>query len=105
MPAVPVVVTILITVSTELGPLNVITNIAGLPSVAVGLEMVTAGVGSSSLIVPIAVSVVLVFGKFGDDTDTVKVSFGSSMLSVVVGTTNVPVVAPAAITIVCVADV
>ena len=57
MPAVPVAVTTLITVSTKLGVLNVTTNTAGFPSVAVGLEMVTvgAGVASTSVAVPAAV--------------------------------------------------
>ena len=100
MPAVPVVVVISITVSTELGPDRVITNGALFPSATVGLLMVTVGVASSSVIVPIAVSVMLDGGKLLALITTVKVSLGSSMLSWVVGTTSVPVVCPAGIIIV-----
>ena len=95
MPAVPIVVTTLITVSTELAPLNVITNPALLPSVAVGLLTVTVGVAFVSLIVPTAVSLVLAVGKLLALIATVNVSFGSSIASVLVGTFSVAVVCPA----------
>ena len=100
MPAVPIVVTTLITMSTELAPLKVITNPALLPSVAVGLLTVTVGVAFVSLIVPTAVSLVLAVGKLLAVMATVKFSFGSSIASVLVGTFSVAVVCPAGMIIV-----
>ena len=97
MPAVPVAVTTLITVSTKLGVLNVTTNTAGLPSVAVGLEMVTVGgvVASTSVAVPEPV-VLLVLPEV-TVAFNVNVSFGSIVPSVNVGTLTLAVVCPAGI--------
>ena len=95
MPAVPIVVTTVMMVSTELAPLNVITNGALLPSATVGLLTVTVGVAFVSLIVPTAVSLVLAVGKLLALIATVNVSFGSSIASVLVGTFSVAVVCPA----------
>ena len=100
MPAVPVLVTTVTTVSTELTPLKVITNGAFVPSTTVGLLTVTVGVAFVSLIVPIAVSLVLAVGKLLAVIATVNVSFGSSIASVFVGTVNVAVVCPAGIVMV-----
>ena len=91
----PIVVTTVMMVSTELAPLNVITNGAFVPSATVGLLTVTVGVAFVSLIVPTAVSLVLAVGKLLALIATVNVSFGSSIASMVVGTFSVAVVCPA----------
>ena len=96
-------VTIVNTVSTELGLLNVTTNTAGEPSVGDGLFIVTVGAGSLSMIVPIAVAVGLLVPV--ELPVIVNVSFGSSIASSVVGTVTVAVVCPAGIVMVCVVDV
>ena len=96
----PVFVTTVTTVSTELAPLNVITNGALVPSATVGLLTVTVGVAFVSLIVPTAVSLVLAVGKLLALIATVNVSFGSSIASVLVGTFSVAVVCPAGMIIV-----
>ena len=98
MPAVPVVVTISITVSTELGTLKVTGTLAvPSPSLTVTSPMVTVGVASLSTIVTspmkslLAASIVpLTSVPF-----TVNFSFGSSIKSSVIGITTFTVVCPA----------
>ena len=98
MPAVPVVVTISITVSTELGTLKVTGTLAvPSPSLTVTSPMVTLGVASLSTIVTspmkslLAASIVpLTSVPF-----TVNFSFGSSIKSSVIGITTFTVVCPA----------
>ena len=91
----PVVVTIFITVSTELGLLKLTVNTAGLPSDTIGELILTVGCGSSSVIVPVPWALVLLV--FDDVTlpVTMKVSVGSLVVSCVVGTLTVTLVLPA----------
>jgi hypothetical protein len=56
-PAVPVDVTILIIVGTVVGELKVITNIAALPSITIGLAIVTVGTTDIVRTVTVAVAV------------------------------------------------
>jgi hypothetical protein len=66
-------------------------NTAGLPSVAEA-GVIVATVGAASLIVPVAEAV---------PEAIVKVSLDSAIVSAVVGTETVPVVAPAGTVTVC----
>ena len=85
------------TVGTLLGLLNVTTNTAGLPSVAGVVVIVTIGNGVASMITPVAVATELaVFVELAVPV-TVNVSVPSLMLSMVVGTPTLAVVAPAGI--------
>ena len=99
----PVLVVIVITVGTLLGLLSVMTNTAGLPSTTVALEMLTVGGKSLSTIVPVPTAVgfevlVLVAVK-------VNVSVDSLVVSSVVGTFTITLVAPAGIITVLVTEV
>ena len=100
MPAVPLIKVKVKVVSVLEGTLKVIGKLMPVPSTLLASPMVTIGTPVASVIVPIAVSVMLDGGKLLALITTVKVSLGSSMLSWVVGTTNVPVVCPAGIIIV-----
>ena len=71
-------VTISITVGNELGLLSVTTNTAGLPSTAVGLEIVTVGCGSLSVIVAVPAAVVLLVVPDVTVPVAVKSSVGST---------------------------
>ena len=96
MPAVPAVVTISITVSTELSPLKVTGTVAiPSPSFTITLPIVTVGAPSLSVMVPVAVAVIAPTGPVDVVMLTVRVSVGSAIVSSVVGTLAVAVVAPA----------
>ena len=97
MPAVPVIVVTFTTVSTELMPLRVTVNTAGIPSATVGLLIVT--VGSAFVLVMVAVPVGFVLLVVPEVTVplNVKVSLGSLMASLLVGTLTVTLVCPAGI--------
>ena len=87
----------LIVVGTLLGLLRLTINTAGLPSTVVGLEMVTVGTPSLSVIVPVPVAVVLLVLVDVTFIDKVNVSVDSAVVSFVVGTVTVTLVAPAGI--------
>ena len=95
MPAVPVTVVTFTTVSTELMPLRVTVNTAVVPSATVGLLMVTVGGAFVSVIVAVPVALVLLVLPEVTVPLNVKVSFGSLMASVLVGTLTVTLVCPA----------
>ena len=105
MPAVPIVVTTSTTVSTELGTSIDTVNTAGLPSVTLGLLMLTVGVASLSVIVAVPTGVVLAVLPEVTVPFKVKFSTGSSVVSSVVGTLTVTLVAPAGMVTVCVVAV
>ena len=85
--------------------LNVTVNTALLPSVAVALAIVTVGNDVASMIVPVACA--CGFNVLLDVTVPVKVNVSapSLMLSMVVGTLTVAVVAPTGIVTVVVTEV
>ena len=85
----------MITVGTLLGLLNVTTNTAVEPSVAGTVVITNVGFGSLSFIVPVPTAVV--FAVFVEVTvaPNVKFSVGSFVVSSVVGTLTVTLVAPA----------
>ena len=97
MPAVPVTVVTFTTVFTELMPLRVTVNTAVVPSATVGLLMVTVGVALVSLMVAVPVALVLLVLPEVTVPLNVKVSLGSLMASVLVGTLTVTLVCPAGI--------
>ena len=85
----------LIVVGTALGLLRLTINTAGLPSTVLGLEMVTVGAASLSVMVPVPVAVVLLVFVEVTFIDKVNVSVVSAVVSFVVGTVTVTLVAPA----------
>ena len=93
--ALPLLVVSVIVVGTLLGFVNVTVKTATLPSTTVGLLMLTVGFGSLSFIVPVPTAVV--FAVFVEVTvaPNVKFSVGSFVVSSVVGTLTVTLVAPA----------
>ena len=97
VPADPAVVTISITVGNELGLLKLTVNTALPPSNTVGLEMVTVGCGSLSVMVAVPVAVVLLVVPAVTVPVAVNASVGSCVVSCVVGTLNVMLVSPAGI--------
>ena len=92
----------MITVGTLLGLLNVTTNTAVEPSMAGTVVITNVGFGSLSFIV--AVPTAVVFAVFVEVTvaPNVKFSVGSAVVSSVVGTLTVTLVAPAGMVIVVV---
>jgi hypothetical protein len=92
---VPVVVTTSITVSTELAPLKLTVKTAAVPSFTDGLEMLTVGCALISLIVAVPLAVVLAVDPELTVPVKVKLSAGSLMASVSVGTFTVALVLPA----------
>ena len=100
--ALPLLVFSVIVVGTLLGLLKLTLKTATLPSVTVGLLMLTVGFKSLSVIV--AVPVAVVFAVFVEVTvaPNVKFSVGSAVVSSVVGTLTVTLVAPAGMVIVVV---
>ena len=108
MPAVPLVVTMSMTVSTALTPL-IVTGIVTVPasSFTDTSAMVSVGVGSLSIIVTkpwksLFKTSIIPLTKV---PSTVKVSFGSSIVSSVIGINTVVEVCPARIVICIVTDV
>ena len=97
MPAVPVIVVTFTTVSTELMPLRVTVNTAAVPSATVGLLIVTVGSAFVSVMVAVPVALVLLVLPEVTVPLNVKVSLGSLMASVLVGTLTVTLVCPAGI--------
>ena len=95
LPAVPVVVTTSITVSTELAPLKLTVKTASTPSFTDGLEMLTVGRALISLMVAVPLAVVLAVDPAVPVPVKVKFSDGSLMASVNVGTLTVTLVLPA----------
>ena len=95
MPAVPVTVVTFTTVSTELMPLRVTVNTAVVHSATVGLLMVTVGSAFVSVMVAVPVALVLLVLPEVTVPPNVKVSLGSLMASVLVGTLTVTLVCPA----------
>ena len=85
----------LIVVGTLLGLLRLTINTAGLPSTVVIFEMVTVGAASLSVMVPVPVAVVLLVLADVTFIDKVNVSVVSAVVSFVVGTVTVTLVAPA----------
>ena len=101
----PLPVVTLITVSTELGLLKLTVNTALPPSNTVGLEMVTVGCGSLSVMVAVPVAVVLLVVPAVTVPVAVNVSVGSCVVSCVVGTLTVTLVSPAGIVTIMFVDV
>jgi hypothetical protein len=94
VPAVPFDVVTLITVGTLLGLLKVTTKVAVVPSVTVGLLMLTTGNGVLSIIVPVPLAVELLVLVDVIVPFNTNVSVPSIMLSIVAGTFTVTLVAP-----------
>ena len=105
MPAVPVTVVTFTTVFTELMPLRVTVNTAGLTSATVTLSIVTVGIAFVSVIVPVPVALVLLVLPEVTVPLNVKVSLGSLIASILVGTLTVTLVCPAGIVTVVVVTV
>ena len=93
--ALPLLVLSVIVVGTLLGFVNVTVKTATLPSTTVGLLMLTVGFRSLSFIVPVPTAIV--FAVFVEVTVALNVKFsvGSFVVSSVVGTLTVTLVAPA----------
>ena len=100
--ALALVVVTFTVVSTLLGLLNPTVNTALLPSVTVGLLIVTVGTAVASVIVPVPTALVLAVFVLVTVPFNVNVSVPSLMLSGVVGTVTVTLVCPAGMVIVCV---
>ena len=93
--AVPPTVDTTIVVGTLLGLLIDTTKLALVPSVAVALAMVTVGIGVASIITPVVLAVVLPVLPEVTVAVNTNVSVPSLILSIVVGTFTVTLVAPA----------
>ena len=93
--AVPLDVVSVIVVGTLLGLLKLTVKTATLPSTTVGLLMLTVGFGSLSVIVAVPTTVVLAVFVEVTVAPNVKVSVGSAVVSWVVGTFTVTLIAPA----------
>ena len=93
--AVPLLVVSVIVVETLPGLLKLTVKTATLPSVTVGLLMLTVGFESLSVIVPVPTAVVLAVFVEVTVAPNVKFSVGSAVVSSVVGTLTVTLVAPA----------